>query len=240
MRQDMSVQVSAQEDSWGTPSHIAARVRNVFGGIIDLDAASSVESNTIIQANRIFTVDDDALTKDWIAENVFLNPPYGKVGNASKAGLFAQKAIAEYSKGHFKEGIILLHSRFGYGWFESLMDTMVSATLKERLRFIDPKTLKPAAQAKTSQTLFYLGKDADRFIDEFKKLGRINNPKPKRFTFVQDESSHTYLIDSDDLTEFDSWVEATEDGLEHLYEGKDYNEFRVEGGLFTFIDPKVE
>jgi site-specific DNA-methyltransferase (adenine-specific) len=113
MRQDMSVQVSAKEDSWGTPSHIAARVRNVFGGIIDLDAASSVESNAIIQANRIFTVDDNALTKDWIAENVFLNPPYGKVGNASKAGLFAQKAIEEYKKGHFKEGIILLHSRFG-------------------------------------------------------------------------------------------------------------------------------
>jgi phage N-6-adenine-methyltransferase len=175
MQQDMSVIVSSEESCWITPPEIVQKVKNVLGEI-DLDPATSLEANKIVGANRIFTVEDDALKQEWKCSTFFLNPPYGKVGNKSKAGIFADKAILECSRGNVTSGgIILLHSRLGYEWFEYLMDITVSVTLRERLQFINPTSMKKMGKAKTAQTLFALGSSRiiDRFIEEFKDSGRV-------------------------------------------------------------------
>lgn len=173
----MSVLVSSEESSWITPPEIIEKITYVLDGI-DLDAASSVKANEIVKAERIFTVEDDALVQDWECRNCFLNPPYGKVGNKSKAGMFAQKAFQEYHNYNIEHGlIVLLHSRHGYEWFEQLLDNFrASVTLRERLEFINPSTMKKMGKAKTAQTLFFCGDGTylKRFMDTFSPIGRIS------------------------------------------------------------------
>ncbi len=181
MKQEMSIQVSSDEDSWGTPSHIIEKCRNVLGEI-DLDPASNVEANKIVKARRIFTKEDNMLSQELRARTVFLNPPFGKVQNKSQAGIFSEYVISEFENRNITDGgIILLHSRFGYDWFEKISDRLIAVNLRERLRFIDPKTGKSAGMAKTSQTLFVFGNQfIDKFVSEFRDLGRfLYHPKLK-------------------------------------------------------------
>jgi len=177
MLQAMSVQVSSQEEAWITPPDIISRVTEVLG-FIDLDPATSVSANQVVQARNTYTKEDDALTQNWNCETFFLNPPYGKVGNKSQAGIFAEYAIDQFEQGHIKQGgIILLHDRSGYGWFENLAQRLPCVTLRERIRFINPNTMLQGDQAKTAQTLFLVGeKFLDSFVNTFQKFGRIYKP----------------------------------------------------------------
>ncbi len=60
-----------------TPPDIVERARALLGGF-DLDPASCEEANKTIGASRIYTIEDDGLSKDW-SGRVFLNPPGGKL-----------------------------------------------------------------------------------------------------------------------------------------------------------------
>jgi hypothetical protein len=62
---------------WYTPPKYLDLVRQVFGGKIDLDPASSELAQETVQATAYFTKDDDGLTKDWFGD-VFLNPPFAQ------------------------------------------------------------------------------------------------------------------------------------------------------------------
>jgi hypothetical protein len=175
MNQAMSVLVSANENDWITNPSTIVHVTNVLGNI-ELDPASSLVANKIVGAERIYTIEDNSLTMEWISSNIYINPPFGKIGTKSQAGIFAEYAIDQYRKGNFKEGIILIHTRVGYKWFNHLLDRLVSATLKERIRFINPQTMQIGPQAKTAQTLFYLGADSSKFTEEFKDKAYILYP----------------------------------------------------------------
>lgn len=59
----------------------------------------------------------------------------------------------------------------------------------------------------------------------------------ERFTPVSDESGHRYIIPLYLKTEFDTW-EAMDTESEEFDPGK-YEQYRIEGGLLTFTDPKV-
>lgn len=172
MKQDMSVLVSSNEEAWITNPMIIHKITNVLEGI-ELDPASSIEANKFIKADRIFTIADDMLTKTLESRSLFLNPPFGKVKNKSKAGIFCNYVVEEFEKSHIKDGaIILVHTRTGYDWYNNLTNNLISIELRDRIRFINPTTLKEAPQAKTSQTLFLLGdKYIDNFISEFKDFG---------------------------------------------------------------------
>ena len=175
MKQEMGIQVSSKIQEWITPPEIINSIKEVLG-YIDLDPASSVIANKIINANKIFTEEDDSLTKEWKCDTCFMNPPYGKIGTKSQAGIFAEYFINQYIIGNInKEGIILVHSRFGYTWFNDLIYKLTSCTLKDRIRFINPNTMKQGDMAKTSQTLFYIGENNQKFIEVFKDKGLIYN-----------------------------------------------------------------
>lgn len=57
-----------------TPLKIFEAVRYTLGSI-ELDPASDEIINDGVQADRIFTLEDDELQQDWVAETVFLNAP---------------------------------------------------------------------------------------------------------------------------------------------------------------------
>jgi hypothetical protein len=58
-----------------SPPEIIATAAALFEGEIDLDPASSEHANTIVQANRYFTRENNGLFQDWRAKNIYLFPP---------------------------------------------------------------------------------------------------------------------------------------------------------------------
>lgn len=89
-----------------TPPHVLDMVREVFGGTIHLDPASSAVANERVGAKTFWTqptyevvgrmecdgapirhyVDWGALSRPWEAENAFVNPPFGTPDSACKPG----------------------------------------------------------------------------------------------------------------------------------------------------------
>jgi hypothetical protein len=65
--------------------------------------------------------------------------------------------------------------------------------------------------------------------------------KPMRFRFVKDNDGHTYLIEADQIGQFETWLEAGPYWDWNGYEGEDFNIYRVDGtGQYTFTDPQQD
>lgn len=60
-----TAQHSAATDQHGTPPSVIALIHSTLGGPPDLDPASSPGWNDLMQARRILTAEDDALTTPW-------------------------------------------------------------------------------------------------------------------------------------------------------------------------------
>ena len=71
------VQHSSKTNEHYTPALVVERARALMGGI-DLDPATCLEANKVVQATHILTEYDDGLAYNW-AGRVFLNPPGGKM-----------------------------------------------------------------------------------------------------------------------------------------------------------------
>lgn len=159
---------SSESNEWYTPARYIDAVRELFGGDIDLDPATSVSANETVRASQIFTIKDDALSQDWHGR-VFLNPPYGVESGDSVAGMFCKKAIHEYGKGNVEACVILVNSLHSQKWQRPLYDFPV-CLVDHRIQFVsgDGTTNKNP----TFQNLFvYLGPDSSRFARVFSTFG---------------------------------------------------------------------
>jgi len=84
------VHYSSASNEWETPKSLFDEYDATYH--FQLDAAATKE-NALCQS--FFTIEDDALTKDWsIYRSVWLNPPYGRI-----IGKFMKKAWEESEKG---------------------------------------------------------------------------------------------------------------------------------------------
>jgi hypothetical protein len=104
----MNIQHSSRTDQWGTPPYIVEAVRKVLG-TIDLDPASSAKWNQTVGATRFLT---EGL-ESWEStepQNVYLNPPGGKQGNKSLAGLFWQRLMVERDVGLVRHAVFMAFS----------------------------------------------------------------------------------------------------------------------------------
>ncbi len=68
--------VNTLSQSWGTPLKYIQAVRDVFGGVIDLDPCSNEYS--IVNARVEYRLpEQDGLKESWNYPTIYVNPPYG-------------------------------------------------------------------------------------------------------------------------------------------------------------------
>jgi len=133
---NLDVHFSSKTDLWSTPEDFFQGCVKEYG-TFDLDPASNADN---AKADRFFTKEDDGLSQDWIAELVWLNPPYGRV-----IVDWVSKALSEYDKGNAKKIIMLLPSRTDTRWFWSFYERedVEVRFIKGRLKFGGSKTSAP-------------------------------------------------------------------------------------------------
>ena len=66
---------SSKSDMWGTPGGFFEKLNQKYK--FTLDACASKENH---KCEKYYTIEDDGLSKSWVNEVVFVNPPYSDVG----------------------------------------------------------------------------------------------------------------------------------------------------------------
>jgi hypothetical protein len=163
---------STKTNEWYTPTRYIDAVREVFYGRIELDPASSLLSNEVVRAERIYTIDDDGLSQPWLTSTMFLNPPYGRLNGKSQAGVWSQRLITEYKAGNVREAVLLVNASTSESWFQPLLDFPICFT-NHRIRFCGPDG---NSNSPTKGNAFiYFGNNTARFAAIFENcnIGRV-------------------------------------------------------------------
>ena len=155
-------------DTWMeryTPDSYVQSVRSVLG-VIDLDPASCLQANTVVQALRIFTKEEDGLSHPW-AGRVYTNPPY--------RGLqvpFLLKLLDHYRAGEVTSAIALAPHTDSSGMRGYWEEFDAICWTSKRVRFWSPDGTFSGA-GWTPSVFAYLGPNRDLFEEEFKKWGMV-------------------------------------------------------------------
>lgn len=168
---------SSRSNEWYTPPTIIETARQVLG-TIDLDPASCAGAQKTVRAKAYFTREDDGLSRAWHGR-VWLNPPYGRIGNQSSQGVWAQYLVDQHDRGNVSAGICLVKAALGYQWFEELWDHLPVCFLRDRVRFLRPDGTCPGS-SKQGTALLYVGPHLRRFIHHTTPLGRVILPEDHR------------------------------------------------------------
>jgi DNA N-6-adenine-methyltransferase (Dam) len=173
----IEVQFSSESVEWYTPLQYIEAARRVLGKI-DLDPASCASANSTVKASRFFTIDDDGLSRDWVCETLFVNPPYGRRGAISNQALWSARLISEFNAGHITTGAILLvNACTSEKWFQPLYQYPICFT-NHRIRFYNGNGTQPTK----GNAFIYFGNEPERFFREFMNLGAVVmrvRPKPE-------------------------------------------------------------
>jgi len=84
-----SVHFTSNSNEWETPQQLFNNLDMEFH--FTLDPCSTHEN---AKCKKHYTIEDDGLSKSWVGETVFMNPPYGR-----EIGKWAKKAFEEWKKG---------------------------------------------------------------------------------------------------------------------------------------------
>lgn len=165
---------------WWTPPYIIDASRRALGGTIDLDPASSPEANVKIRAKRIYTEEQDGLAFPWEGR-IFLNPPGGKMGTASRQKLFWQKLVYDWQKGRITAAVFLSFSieLFQTSQVKPLgLPTPHDFTVcfpARRIAYLKEGSIFSHSPPHSS-ALIYLGPSPALFADAMKSIGRCMGP----------------------------------------------------------------
>lgn len=121
--------MSSTHMDWATPSYLYEQLNSEFGFTIDVCA-----SDWNAKHERYWTVQDDALSKDWSGEKCFMNPPYGR-------GIkrWVRKAYEESLKGALVVGIIPSRTDTSY-WHDYIEGKAEVRFIRGRVRFVRPNS----------------------------------------------------------------------------------------------------
>lgn len=127
------------KQNYSTPHEFIAAVESKFGHI-GFDLAAEQETSKA-GPYSCFTKEDDALTKDWVADAstpkgwLWLNPPFGDIG------AFAEKCATESAKG--ARILMLVPASIGSNWFrDHVLGKAMVFGLNPRMSF-DGKNVYP-------------------------------------------------------------------------------------------------
>src|SRR2546430_1052892 len=145
-------------------------------GDIELDPASCKFANRTVQAKRYFTKEDNGLMHPWLAESVFLNPPYGKTeqGGSSNLQYFTQYLIDQYERGNAKQAILLIPVNTATSWFPALFAYSICFP-NFRVRFMQANG-KPSNGVSFGTCFVYLGSNVEQFVKVFLQFGPVVTP----------------------------------------------------------------
>lgn len=114
----------SQKQDWTTPKPFFDYWNRNYRFTLD---AAAEPHNAL--CDRYFTPEDDALSKDWENETVWLNPPYGP-----GIGKWVKKAYEESQKG--AEVVMLIPARTETSWWhEYVMQAREIVLIRGRMRF---------------------------------------------------------------------------------------------------------
>lgn len=166
---------SSESVDWYSPEAPVELGRQLLGGF-DLDPASSEEANLTVRARRIYTIDDDGLSKPWLGK-VWLNWPGGRNDDdESNASLWTTKLLEEFWAGRTTEAVVLLFNvKTGANWFEPFWDHALCFP-RGRMKFVRPGGIV-GDRPNHYNAAVYLGPQVERFAELFAPLGRIVVPR---------------------------------------------------------------
>lgn len=125
---------TSNKDDWETPQPFFDRLNKEFH--FTLDPCASHENH---KCDKYYTTEDDGLSKSWVGETVFMNPPYGRV-------------IKDWVKKAYYSGIKentvvvgLLPARTDTTWFHNYcyLPNVEIRFLRGRLKFSNSKNSAP-------------------------------------------------------------------------------------------------
>ncbi len=175
------------EDEWYTPVFIADTAR-LFMGNFDLDPASSEIANKIINATKIFTLEDDGLSQTWFG-NVWLNPPYSHPAIDN----FADKLIQELP--NILQACVLVNNATETKWCQILLRKFNAICfIASRVKFVNGHG-EASSSPLQGQLILYFGNEVESFLTHFDNLG-ICTPIQIKETSIFEES--TVIDDSDE------------------------------------------
>ena len=153
------------ENEWYTPIEYINKAKEVMGSI-DLDPASSIIANKTVNADKIYTIDDNGLEQKWNG-NVWLNPPY----SSDLIGKFANKLVDSFKNNDIEQAIVMVNNATETQWFTTMIDKASAIVFpKGRIKFVDMNGNVGNAPLQ-GQAFIYFGSNANKFLDTFMGYG---------------------------------------------------------------------
>lgn len=153
------------ENEWYTPKEYIESARKVMS-CIDLDPASSLIANKTVNAEKIYTIDDNGLDKKWNG-NVWLNPPY----SGDLVGKFAEKLKASFENKDINQAVVMVNNATETQWFNNMISVASAVVFpKTRIKFIDVNGNQGNSPLQ-GQCFIYIGDKRERFLEVFKIHG---------------------------------------------------------------------
>lgn len=164
LEQSAHVGENTGDTEWFTPKDYADAARAVLG-VIELDPASTDVANTIIQAEQIYTEQDNGLDQQWDGR-VWMNPPYAQ----PLVTQFCEKLAASVLAGTVPAAVVLVNNATETQWFRALADVAAAICFPTgRVRFWHPK--KESATPLQGQAVLYIGDQIAAFCEAFQAFG---------------------------------------------------------------------
>lgn len=156
---------SSRDHEWYTPEPYIEAARKTLGHI-DLDPATSPSANSVVQADHIYTAEDEGENQPW-SGRVWLNPPYG---DGPKR--FIPALMKHYESGAVTAAIVLANAHStDADWFRPLFDHVLCFT-DHRLDF-DSAGRDKASSSTHGSVFAYLGDNPKVFAANFTEFGPI-------------------------------------------------------------------